>query len=246
VLLPCRTQIEKDPTVVDLSRRTVTLLPAGVVPLLAGCRPFGVTSGDLAARRAARTSALPPPATSGRTPLEVALAGRRSVRDFTGEPLTRSELGQLMWAAQGVTHDVNRRTAPSAGALYPLELYAATPDAVMHYLPDGHQVQEWASPGGWAALLAATPSEDAVEGAGAAFVVAAAIRRTAVKYGGQARSYVDLEAGHAAQNLLLQAVALGLGAVPIGAFNEGRLARVLGLPAQERALYLVPVGRPAS
>jgi SagB-type dehydrogenase family enzyme len=85
-----------------------------------------------------------------------------------------------------------------------------------------------------------------VAGASAAFVVAAAIRRTAVKYGGQSRSYVDLEAGHATQNLLLQAVALGLGAVTIGAFNEGRLARHLALPVQERALYLVPVGRPAA
>jgi SagB-type dehydrogenase family enzyme len=231
----------------DLSRRSLALLPAGLAAgLVTGCVARDVAASNVAARRTARTSRLPQPSTGGGTSLADALLRRRSVRAFTPDPLTRDELGQLMWAAQGVTHDINRRTAPSGGALYPLELYAATPDAVLHYLPDGHRVEEWRPAQGWQALVDATPSKDAVAGAPVVFVVAGAIRRTAAKYGGQSRSYVDLEVGHATQNLLLQAVALGLGAVTIGAFNEGRLARFLALPVQERALYLVPVGRPAA
>lgn len=231
----------------DVGRRTVTLLPAGLAAgVLAGCSTRGIGLRESAARRAARTSSLPQPTTGGGLPLADVLSRRRSVRAFTADELTLTELGQLFWAAQGVTHDVNRRTAPSAGALYPLELYAATRDGIMHYLPEGHRVQRWEPEQGWQDLVAATASRAAVRGAAAAFVVTGVHRRTAAKYGGQSRSYVDLEVGHATQNLLLQAVALGLGAVTIGAFNEGRIARYLALPAEERALYLVAAGRPAS
>jgi SagB-type dehydrogenase family enzyme len=176
--------------------------------------------------------------------LEEAIARRRSVRSFTGAPLTREHLGQLFWAAQGVTHSAGLRTAPSAGALYPLELYAATAGEVMHYLPTGHRMEQWTPTQGWQALLDATPSAQAVSSAGTAFVLAADIGRTASKYGGRSPLYVHLEAGHAAQNLLLQAVGLGLGAVTIGAFNEGRLSRFLALPATQEPLYLISVGHP--
>jgi SagB-type dehydrogenase family enzyme len=182
---------------------------------------------------------------AGSTSLEQALAQRRSVRAFSTEPLTREQLAQLLWAAQGVTHGPGYRTAPSAGALYPLELYAATRDVTLRYVPQGHRAQEWQPVRGWQVLVDATPSQDAVSQAAAVFVIAGVVRRTAVKYGGRSRQYVDLEAGHCAQNLLLQAVSQGLGAVTIGAYNAGRLVEYFAMPAGEEPLYMIPAGHPA-
>lgn len=83
---------------------------------------------------------LPAPRTKGGTPLDQVLVARRSVREFASTPLTWSEIGQLLWAAQGITHDEGKRTAPSAGATYPLELYVATADGLFQYWPNGHSV----------------------------------------------------------------------------------------------------------
>ncbi len=224
------------------SRRGLVLIGAGV---LSGCAVRAAPGPAGAARAAATRSALPAPEVTGTVALESALAQRHSVRAFSPDPLTREEIAQLMWAAQGVTHGPGYRTAPSGGALYPLELYAVTRTSTLHYLPDGHQVQEWRTVQGWQRLVDLTPSAEAVSSAPTVFVVAAAVRRTAAKYGGQSRRYVDLEAGHCAQNLLLQAVSLGLGAVTIGAFNSDRLARFLALPSWQEPIYLIPVGRPA-
>jgi len=185
---------------------------------------------------------LPPPRTTSQVPLEAALEQRRSVRSFLPDPLTEEEIGQLLWAAQGVTEPTGHRTAPSAGALYPLELYAVTPDAVLHYEPAAHAVAVRLEGDYRPPLQAAAWGQDPVGEAPVTFVIAAVVERTAVKYGERASRYVQLEAGHAAQNILLQAAALGLGAVPIGAFRDDQLAALLELPRAERPLYLVPVG----
>jgi len=185
---------------------------------------------------------LPPPRTTSQVPLEAALEQRRSVRSFLPDPLTEEEIGQLLWAAQGVTEPTGHRTAPSAGALYPLELYAVTPDAVLHYEPAAHAVAVRLEGDYRPPLRAAAWGQDPVGEAPVTFVIAAVVERTAVKYGERASRYVQLEAGHAAQNILLQAAALGLGAVPIGAFRDDQLAALLELPRAERPLYLVPVG----
>ena len=134
-----------------------------------------------------------------------------------------------MWAAQGITHGGNRRSAPSAGALYPLELYVVTNSQVLHYLPAGHRAELWPSSGALAALAGATPNGEVVRQAPAIFVVVGVIDRTAQKYGRNASRYVALEAGHAAQNLCLQAVGVQLGAVTIGALDENVVARALPL-----------------
>jgi SagB-type dehydrogenase family enzyme len=188
---------------------------------------------------------LPAPVTEGSVSLEAALSRRRSVRTFSSEPLSLAQVGQLMWAAQGVTADWGGRTAPSAGASYPLEIYAAMPDRVLHYLPDGHRAEVWAVGDARAALADAAPSHDTVDGGAVVFVIGVVRQRTAHKYGGRAGRYVDLEAGHATQNLLLQAAVLGLGAVPVGAFDDGRVARQILLLPNVAPRYLVPVGRPA-
>jgi SagB-type dehydrogenase family enzyme len=195
---------------------------------------------------------LPPPMLEGETSLEEALARRRSVRDFDDTPLTAVELGQLLWAAQGLTNERGFRTAPSAGALYPLELYVVTADGVFHYQPQRHQLSavrgddtRVRSDDLRLALYEAALSQEAVLQAPAVFVVTAVYARTEQKYGVvRSPRYVHLEAGHAAQNLLLEAVALGLGAVPIGAFYDQEVQEALGLPRDHEPLYLIPAGHP--
>lgn len=188
---------------------------------------------------------LPTPAAAGQMSLEAALAQRRSVREFNARPLTDAELGQLLWAAQGITDERGYRTAPSAGALYPLEIYVATGDGLFHYEVEQHALTVVDRADVRPALHQAALRQAAVGQAPAVFVIAAVYERTAVKYGAErSPRYVHLEAGHAAQNLLLQAVALELGAVPIGAFDDAAVQQALGLPAEQRPLYLIPVGQP--
>lgn len=188
---------------------------------------------------------LPEPRTEGDLSVEEAIALRRSVRAFTGEALTLEELSQLLWAAQGVTATWGGRTAPSAGALYPLEVYAATPDGLLHYLPEGHRARTAATADLRAELSEAAGGQAAVADAAVVLVITAVPARTGARYGERAERYVQLEAGHVAQNVLLEAVALGLGGVPIGAFSDEDVGRVLALASGEVPMYLLPVGHPA-
>lgn len=184
------------------------------------------------------------PALARLSEFESVLADRASVRDFTAEPLSWEQIGRILWAAQGVTRPWGGRTAPSAGALYPLEVYAATPDALYHYLPDGHRaalvVQRDVRP----ELARAALGQKWVGDAPVVVVIAGVYERTAATYGERAERYVHLEAGHVGQNVLLAATDLGLGAVPVGAFEDQAVRAVLGLAADEHPLYLIPVGHP--
>jgi SagB-type dehydrogenase family enzyme len=177
--------------------------------------------------------------------LEEALARRRSVREFTREVLTERELSQLLWAVQGTTHAGGLRTAPSAGALYPLELYVASAGGFYRYEPRPHQLVRLSDRDLRAAMRRAALDQEAISQAPAVFVIAAVYERISRKYGAaRTPRYVHMEVGHAAQNLLLEAVALGLGGVPIGAFEDDALQKALGLPMDHRPLYLIPVGHP--
>ncbi len=178
--------------------------------------------------------------------LEQAIEQRRSIRDFSDITLTDAEHGQLLWAAQGLTHrTMGLRAAPSAGALYPLEAYLVTGSGVFHYQPRAHQLRQSSSADVRKDLCKAALRQEALCNAPAVFVLAGVYERTGKKYGARARRYVHMEAGHAAQNLLLQAVSLGLAAVPIGAFDDDEVQRVLALPQDHRPLYLLPVGHAA-
>jgi SagB-type dehydrogenase family enzyme len=190
------------------------------------------------------TIELPTPLTRGDVSLEQTLAERRSTRGFTNEPLTLEEISQLLWAAQGITVEWGGRTAPSAGALYPLEVYVVTPDGVYHYLPEGHRAELLSTADLRKPLTDAALGQTAVSDAPAVVVIAAVFARTEAKYGERAERYVHLEAGHVAQNVLLQAVAMGLAGVPIGAFSDSAVQRVLDLPTDHEPLYLIPVGHP--
>jgi SagB-type dehydrogenase family enzyme len=189
-------------------------------------------------------SALPEPGDLGGVTLADALAARRSVRQFGEAPLTDQQVSALLWAAQGVTSASGGRTAPSAGALYPLEVYVVTDGTVLHYLPDGHRAESRESATVRAGVADAV-GQEAARAAPAVVVIAAVPARVEPKYGGRAERYLLLEAGHAAQNLLLAATALGLGAVPIGAFGDEALARALDLPPGEETVYAIPVGPPS-
>lgn len=187
---------------------------------------------------------LPVPKKEGKVSLERALGERTSIRSFSAQPLTREEISQLLWALQGVTRAWGARTAPSAGALFPLDVYVVLPEGVFHYDPRHHLMVRKIEGDKRFPLAEAALGQECVSSAPAVFVIAAVYGRTAKKYGNRAERYVKMEAGHAAQNLLLQAVTLGLGAVPVGAFYDDRVARVLGLPNGCEPLYLLPTGRP--
>lgn len=194
---------------------------------------------------ACRVIDLPEPGTTGALSVEAAIEQRRSVRQFTDETLTLAQVGQLAWAAQGIT-DRSRefRAAPSAGALYPIELYLVTPDGVHHYLPGHHAVEELNGTDRREALQEAALGQEPVGGAPMVMVVTGVFARTAAKYGDRAERYVYMEAGHVAQNVHLQAEALGLGSVPVGAFSDAAVGEALGLPEDHAPLYLIPVGHP--
>lgn len=189
---------------------------------------------------------LPAPRTTGALAVEEALARRHSVREFARDALSMEDIGQLLWAAQGITDaSSGHRTSPSAGALYPLEVYAVTPDGVFHYLPVDHRAERVIAQDLRASLEGAALGQGAVGAAAVDFVLAGVVSRTSGKYGDRAEQFVFMEAGHAAENMLLQATALGLGAVPIGGFSDDSVSSVLALPDEERPLYIVAVGKRA-
>jgi SagB-type dehydrogenase family enzyme len=205
--------------------------------------------------------ALPAPDTAKTDAITVpdALRHRRSRRAFTGEPLTTAELGFLLWSAQGVTRkaetatDRSFRTAPSAGALYPLETYLlalrvdGVPAGIHRYMPDAHElVTVRTDPDGNlpAAIVAAAYGQEFVGNAAAVIVWAAVPERTEWKYGYLAPRMIAMEAGHACQNLYLACETIGAGACAMLGYDQVRLDTLLGVDGEnEFAIYLAPVGK---
>jgi SagB-type dehydrogenase family enzyme len=213
---------------------------------------FAAAAASLAAAKyifadaPAGPSRLSPPRKEGKMSLEETLAKRRSIRRFKGGSLTSQQIAQLCWAAQGVSDPASGfRTSPSAGALFPLELYVVTAECVEHYVPSKHALEKHLPGDLRGKLQAAALGQSSVGKAPATFVITGVVSRTRLKYGPRAQRYMLMEVGHAGQNLLLQATALNLGAVPIGAFRDEKVAEILSLPADEAPLYLIPVGIPA-
>jgi len=189
---------------------------------------------------------LPAPRTEGPMSLEETLKLRRSVRSFTSQLLTTEEVSQLAWAAQGVTRPMTGfRTAPSAGATYPLECYFVLPEGIYKYQPQGHVMIPVREGDQREALSQAASGQDSVRQAACVIVITAVYSRTTSKYGERAKMYVHIEAGHVGQNVLLQAVALNLGGVPVGAFRPAQVAQVIGAGREEEPIYILPIGHPA-
>ena len=189
---------------------------------------------------------LPEPSTPEAGSLEDAVAARRSVRDLDPRALTEAQVGQLLWAAQGVTDPSGLRAAPSAGATYPLEVYVVTAEWAARYVPAEHALVEHLDGDHRRAVTHAAFDQGWMADAPLIVVFTAVEARTAERYGDRAARYVLIEIGHAAQNLLLQATALDLVATPVGAFEAAALSRALALPEEHVPIYLVPVGHPAA
>lgn len=191
---------------------------------------------------------LPKPSVDGDVSLESAIHERRSVREYSKQSLSLDDIAQLLWAAQGVTSRDGGRTAPSAGALYPLELYLVAgnvdslPAGVYHYRSEGHRLRHISDGDLRDALAAAALDQSWVRRAPVVLLFAGVYERSAGKYGQRARRYTHIEVGHAAQNVYLQAVARNLGTVIVGAFQDAEVQEVLGLPEDHTPLALMPVG----
>lgn len=193
---------------------------------------------------------LPTQSLKGEKSLEEILNQRRSIRSYKREPLTIEELSQLLWSAQGITEKSwGLRTAPSAGALYPLEIYVVIGNVrdlevgVYKYIPETHSIIKILDGDRRREIYNSALQQESIIQAPVNFVIAAVFQRTAVKYGDRAERYVHIEVGHSAQNLLLQATALNLGAVPIGAFYDDKIKKALNLNKDEEPLYIIPVGK---
>jgi len=192
---------------------------------------------------------LPEPRYDGEVSIEEALQLRRSIRQYTGEPLTLQEVSQLLWAGQGITDPRGYRTAPSAGALYPLEIYVVVGDienlaeGVYRYEPVEHELVKVLEGDKRTDLATAALGQSSVSDAAIDIVVVAVYERTTVKYGERGIRYVHIEVGHAAQNMCLQAAAMDLGIVTVGAFQDEQVKEVLDLPEDEQPLYILPIGR---
>lgn len=192
---------------------------------------------------------LPTPRLESSVSIEAALHERRSIREYADAPLALAGLAQLLWAAQGVTAVNGFRTAPSAGALYPLAVYVLVgnvvdlPAGIYQYHPQGHTLSRIVEGDKRKELMHVALEQSALRDAAAVILIAAVYERTTAKYGTRGVRYVYMEAGHAAQNVYLQAISLDLGVVAIGAFDDAGVKRVAHLSEREQPLYLLPIGR---
>ncbi len=192
---------------------------------------------------------LPEPKNSSSISIEKALRERRSVRAYKNIPLILPEVSQLLWAAQGITDPQGFRTAPSAGALYPLEIYVVIgnvhnlPSGIYKYIPQRHELIRFTKGDKRNELSAAALGQPWVADGAVVIILSAVYERTTLKYGDRGVRYVHIEAGHAAQNVYLQAVSLNLSTVIVGAFDDRKVKNVIRMSPQEEPLIIMPVGR---
>lgn len=199
------------------------------------------------------TVPLPPPAHKGKVSIEEAIYSRKSVRGFKQAALTLPEISQLLWAAGGKNIDGvtgATRSYPSAGGIYPIEVYLAAggvkglAPGIYRYHWKSHSLALLKSGDFRSSLAAAAWGQAAVARGPVTLVFTARLSRVTSRYGlrGENR-YLPMDAGHAGQNVALQARALGLGTVMVGAFRDEAVADLLEVRGEE-PLYLIPVGRP--
>ncbi|HSW62157.1 MAG TPA: SagB/ThcOx family dehydrogenase [Dissulfurispiraceae bacterium] len=192
---------------------------------------------------------LPAPRLSSNVSIEEALQGRRSIRQYANKPLTLQDVSQLLWSVQGITNERGFRTAPSAGATFPLEIYlmannvTGLSEGIYHYMPANNRLRLVHSKDVARDLTRASLGQSMVHEAGAVIIFGAVFERTTQRYGERGNRYVYNEIGHASQNAHLQAVALNLGTVVIGAFRDQEVEQILNLEPNVRVLYLMPVGK---
>lgn len=195
---------------------------------------------------------LPAPNTKGKISVEEAISRRRSVRRYKNELLTIMQLSQILWSAQGITDLDRYRAAPSAGATYPLEIFILVGKGtiegleagIYHYDVNSHSLNLHKQGDFRVDLAQAALAEGFISVAPMDIVVCALYPRTSYRYGKRGERYVHMEVGHVGQNVHLQAVALGLGTVMVGAFNDEEVSKVLDVEEAIKPLYIMPVGKP--
>lgn len=187
---------------------------------------------------------LPRPKTKSNVSLEQAILKRRSTRHFSKQKISLDQISQLLFAAQGITgHKMQFRTVPSAGALYPLELYILTEEGIFHYDPKPHQLNRVTDQDRRQLLRRAALNQPCVEQAPLDIIICAKTQRTTSKYGQRGLRYVHIESGHCAQNILLEAASLELAVVPIGAFDDEGVIEILQLEPDDSVFYIICVGQ---
>jgi SagB-type dehydrogenase family enzyme len=191
---------------------------------------------------------LPPPSFDGKISVETALVKRRSVRSFSRKPLSLQDISQLLWSAQGITSPRGYRTAPSAGALYPLEIYVIVgfvekvPAGIYKYNINRHGLTRTGDGDYRDDVCRAALHQRFIAEAPAVLLFCAVKERITRRYGERGLMYLFMEVGHAAQNVCLQSVALELGTVVIGAFKDKEIQTIVNLPENELPVYLIPIG----
>jgi SagB-type dehydrogenase family enzyme len=203
---------------------------------------------------------LPSPRLKGKVSLEETILKRRAVRRYRREPLDSSQLSQILWSAQGITGTREFRAAPSAGATYPLEIFVVVgkqgviaseakqapeelPAGIYHYEPDSHSLSLHKPADLRPDLARATLDQEFIIDAPVDIVICALYHRTSYRYGRRGERYVHIEVGHVGENIHLQAVALGLATVEVGAFHDEEVREVLGVEEQIMPLYIMPLGK---
>jgi len=192
---------------------------------------------------------LPKPQYDSNVSIEETLLKRRSIRSYKSEPLAIAEISQLLWSAQGVTNRKGFRTAPSAGALYPLEVYIAAGNVtdlyagIYKYYPHRHEIVNTVKGDKRSELCRAGLGQSSIKNAPAVMVFCAVFERVTGSNGKRGIQYVHMEVGHAIQNVCLQAISLGLGSVIIGAFNDYDVKEVMNFELDEHPLLILPVGK---
>ena len=192
---------------------------------------------------------LPEPSYKSQVSIEEAILLRRSIREYEPKPITLSQLSQILWAAQGITQrSTGFRSAPSAGATYPLEVYVVVKEGgvkdlragVYHYLPNSHEL-ELVKLGDYTVdLMKAALGQEWVGDAAVNLVINAVYERTTRRYGDRGIRYVHMEVGHVGQNVYLQCISLNLACVVIGAFYDEEVKRIVGGVGEP--LYIIPIG----
>lgn len=198
--------------------------------------------------QSSKTIDLPEPVLMSDISVEEAIADRRSVRSYSSKSLTLQHLSQMLWSAQGITNNEGLRAAPSAGALYPLELYVVAGNVenlepgVYRYIPEGHKLTSTLTEDKRKELVSAASNQDWIADAPVIIVFSAVYERTTSKYGERGIRYVHMDTGFAGENLFLQAEALGLSSIVVGSFKDEAVKKVLSLDNNENPLILMPVG----
>lgn len=213
-----------------------------------GVSPF-TDRGTVACKEGAVN--LPKPRTDGNVSVERAIKDRRTVRSFSSRLLGLEQFSQILWSGQGITQDNGfKRAAPSAGALYPMELYAVvghdavagTGPGIYHYESKTHSLNIVAEGDHRDELAQASLSQLWVAKAPVSVVICAEYPRITAKYGLRGERYAMMESGHIGQNIFLQARALGLDAGIVGAFIDVEVKKALKTPHSHEPLLIIPVG----